>query len=201
MTSPERRVGLRAARALESASGLDGAVEALLRVDEPFLARFPRLAALLRGEQLGHAAHPLLTDLPIGLWSAAVALDLVGGRRAQPAADRLVGLGVAAFVPTAAAGWADWSVGTRAIQRVGVVHAALNGATVLLFGASWALRRGGRRGAGVAVSLAATLVLTASGYLGGHMVYRLGAPTGGPVDDERRPQPRDVGPAAPTVRL
>ena len=48
------------------------------------------------GTFLGHALHPLLTDLPIGAWTSATFLDHFGGRRSEPAARRLIGLGVAA---------------------------------------------------------------------------------------------------------
>ncbi len=49
---------------------------------------------LLTGRWLGHAVHPVLTDLPIGFWTSAFTLDLIGGRRSRAAAQRLVGLGV-----------------------------------------------------------------------------------------------------------
>ena len=62
------------------------------------------------------------------------------------------------------------------MRRVGLVHAVLNNVALLLYGTSWCLRRRGRRRAGVLSSLTAGVVVTASGYLGGHMSYRLGAP-------------------------
>ena len=34
----------------------------------------------LSGTWLGHALHPLLTDLPIGTWTSAVLLDWLGGQ-------------------------------------------------------------------------------------------------------------------------
>jgi hypothetical protein len=36
---------------------------------------------LLAGTWLGHSLHPLLTDFPLGCWSSASLLDLLGGRR------------------------------------------------------------------------------------------------------------------------
>ena len=63
----------------------------------------------LTGRWLGHAVHPVLTDLPIGFWTSAFTLDLIGGRRNRAAAQLLVGLGVLAAIPTAASGAADWS--------------------------------------------------------------------------------------------
>ncbi len=181
MTPEEQPAAVRAARVLESSSGLDGAVAVIGDAFDALLGRRPALTAALQGAQLGHSLHPLLTDLPIGLWTASATLDLVGGGRSQAAADRLLGLGLLAVVPTALSGWADWAVSGTLVRRVGVVHAALNTGSAVLFGASWLLRRAGHRGAGVAVAMAANLVLTGGAYLGGHMVYRLGAPTGGPM--------------------
>src|SRR5215204_3287435 len=89
----------------------------------------------LSGVWLGHALHPLLTDLPIGSYTSAVLLDWLGGSDAETAADRLIGLGLLFTVPTAATGmteWADSEVGDAAVRRVGLVHAALNvGASAL----------------------------------------------------------------------
>jgi hypothetical protein len=59
---------------------------------------------LLSGSQLGHPLHPLLTDVPIGALSSATVLDLVGGHRAEHAADVLVALGLLSALPTVAAG-------------------------------------------------------------------------------------------------
>src|SRR5215211_8359414 len=56
----------------------------------------------LSGTWLGHAVHPLLTDLPIGAWTSAVLLDWLGGHAGQKGADRLIALGIA-FVPATAA--------------------------------------------------------------------------------------------------
>ncbi|WP_454049893.1 DUF2231 domain-containing protein [Cellulomonas sp. Marseille-Q8402] len=169
---------LRATRRLEQATGLDTTIDRLRPAVLSALRSSPRLAGLLHGKPLGHAAHPLMTDVPIGFWVSSTVLDLAGpadpGR--QRAADRLLGLGVLSAVPTIATGVADWAVSDRRTQRVGTVHGALNDVALALYGASWLLRRGGRRGLGVAVSLGAGAVLGVSGYLGGHMASRLGSP-------------------------
>ena len=68
-----------------------------------------QLKDALSGTWLGHPLHPLLTDIPIGSFTSATLLDLVGGRRSQPAANFLAAVGVMATLPTAAAGLADWS--------------------------------------------------------------------------------------------
>ncbi len=79
----------------------------------------------LRGSWLGLALHPLLTDFPLGAWQSASFLDLFGGRIAEGPAQRLVGYGVLAAVPTAASGLAEWGATSGGPRRVGVVHAAV----------------------------------------------------------------------------
>src|SRR5687767_566274 len=130
---------------------------------------------VLHGVWLGHPVHPVLTDLPIGFWTSAFVLDLVGGRRAQPAADALVGLGVASALPTAAAGLADWSELNEPERRTGVVHAAGNIAATTLYGLSFLARRRGQRRRGVLLGLAGATAATAGGFLGGHLTFRRGA--------------------------
>jgi hypothetical protein len=68
----------------------------------PIVTRFthrPPRASILGGMWLGHPLHPVLTDVPIGCWTSAVVLDLLGGTGSRKAAQRLIGLGVAAAVP------------------------------------------------------------------------------------------------------
>ena len=95
-----------------------------------------RVKDLLSGTWQGHPLHPVLTDATIGAWTSATLLDLFGGERAAPAAQRLVGLGVLSAGPTALTGWSDWvDVGNRRQRRVGVAHALGNStATVDLRG-------------------------------------------------------------------
>ncbi|MBN9375311.1 MAG: hypothetical protein J0I40_07970, partial [Cellulomonas sp.] len=121
MTSAEQPAAVRAARAVEEAGGLDGTVNLLGDAFDALVGRRPALTATLQGTQLGHSLHPLLTDLPIGLWTASAALDLVGGPSSRAAADRLLGLGLLAVAPTALSGWADWSASGTRVRRVGVV--------------------------------------------------------------------------------
>src|SRR6476661_2638312 len=90
---------------LEEASALDTAVQAVEPTIRSAFGTGTR-AAVLRGQWLGHAVHPLLTDLVLGSWTSATILDLVGGAQAAPAAQRLIGTGLLAAAPTAWTGWA-----------------------------------------------------------------------------------------------
>jgi nitrite reductase/ring-hydroxylating ferredoxin subunit/uncharacterized membrane protein len=129
----------------------------------------------LNGTWLGHPLHPMLTDIPIGAWVSASVLDLIGGKKSRPAADRLVALGVLAAVPTAAAGAANWSdFNEDGPRRLGVVHAASNTVALVLYSSSYVARKRGRRWRGKALALAGSGALMAGGYLGGHLTYAKG---------------------------
>ena len=130
------------------------------------------LKDLLSGTRLGHPMHPLLVAVPIGSWVGASVLDATPGDNAA-AARRLVGLGVLAALPAAAAGLSDWSDTAGAEQRVGALHAGLNVAALALYTGSWWCRREPTR-TGAALAAAGSVVLGAAGYLGGHLAYALG---------------------------
>jgi nitrite reductase/ring-hydroxylating ferredoxin subunit/uncharacterized membrane protein len=132
------------------------------------------LKDLLSGTFLGHPLHPLLTDIPIGAWTSAVILDVVGGRDSEKAADLLVGTGIAAALPTAASGYSDWSDtvnSNKSARRIGLVHAAANVTALCLYSASLLARRRGSRGAGRALALTGMGALGVGGHLGGHLSY------------------------------
>ncbi len=138
----------------------------------------------IHGTWLGHAVHPLLTDLPVGLWTSAVALDVVGGRQSRPAATRLVGLGIAAAVPTALTGLAEWGIASRRDQRTGLVHAAANSVALGLYAASYRARRAGRHAPGVLLGVAGGAAAGMGGYLGGHLASARKVSTRHPAFDE-----------------
>jgi uncharacterized membrane protein len=161
-----------------------GGIERLAELDrvaEPVAAKVSGLLGrsglkdVLSGSRFGHPLHPALTDLPIGSWTSATLLDLVGGRRAQPAADVLVAVGIACAVPTAATGLSDWSDLAGEDRRVGVVHATANSVALALYLTSLIARRRGRRASGVLLGIAGATAATVGGFLGGHLVYRRGA--------------------------
>jgi nitrite reductase/ring-hydroxylating ferredoxin subunit/uncharacterized membrane protein len=134
----------------------------------------PAIASVLSGTPLGHPLHPVLTDLPIGSWTSAFFLDLIGGRDARPASRTLVGIGVLSALPTALTGLADWADTEGGTRRIGAVHAAFNTTALGLYTWSWASRRRGRQGRGVVLGVLGAAAATAGAYLGGHLVYRTG---------------------------
>ncbi len=168
----------KALQALESFEGLDGIAGWASEKWRGILSESPSLKHLLSGAPLGHPLHPVLTDVPIGTWTSALLLDLVGGRGSEDSADLLVLAGLLAAGPTALSGWSDWSdaePSSKPIGRVGIVHAATNATAISLFGASLVARRTGDRGRGKLLGLVGGGVLAAGGYLGGHLTYEQGA--------------------------
>jgi uncharacterized membrane protein len=162
---------------LESVEALDGPARVAGRT---WRGLIPNGAPkdLLSGAWLGHAVHPILTDIPIGVWTSAVLLDLTGGKASRSAADRLVLIGVLAAGATIVTGWSDWSdeeQDNSAIRRSGLVHAAANATATALMTGSYVARTRGARGRGRLLSLAGSAALGVGGWLGGHLSYTLGA--------------------------
>ena len=160
----------KAMKRLERAEALDEPAGKLAKVVGP--ATRPRVVKnALSGTWLGHRFHPLLVPLPIGFWTGALLFDLVATRRARWAADTLVGAGIVAAVPTAAAGLSDWADAEPDGRRVGLVHASCNTLALLCYSSSLAARLLGWRKAGVGLGLAGAAAISAGGYLGGHLSY------------------------------
>ncbi len=155
-------------RTLEDTTALDAAVHALEPLVDAAFATGTR-GEVLRGEWLGHAVHPILTDVVLGTWASATILDLVGGRDSRGAAQRLLGVSLLAVGPTAWTGWAEWASATDRDKRVGLVHAATNAVAIGIFASSWLARRRGEHGVGVRRSLTGAAVASVGGYLGGHL--------------------------------
>lgn len=153
---------------LENATALDPAVRALEPKIREVFGSGTR-GSVLRGDWLGHALHPILTDLVLGSWTSATMLDLVGGRDASAASQRLTGIGLLAVGPTAWTGWAEWSEAGPRDKRVGLVHAVTNAVAIGTYAASWIARRQGRHGDGARLALVGAAVSGAGAYLGGHL--------------------------------
>jgi hypothetical protein len=153
---------------LEDATALDAAVQAVEPTIRSVFGTGTR-GAVLRGDWLGHAVHPLLTDLVLGTWTSASLLDLCGGTESSAAAQRLVGAGLLAVGPTAWAGWAEWSAAGPRDKRVGLVHAVTIAFSISLYAASWVARLRGRHGSGAKLALAGAAVSGVGGYLGSHL--------------------------------
>jgi len=160
------------AERIERAPVLDRPVHALSDTVVRALPPGPRTDAL-HGVPFGQPAHPALVRMPLGCWTSAVLLDLFRGT--ERASGTLVAVGLAASLPSAATGLADWSALHRHQQRVGLVHAISQGSATALFGASLLARLAGRHGNGKMLSAGGLAAATVGAYLGGHLALRLGA--------------------------
>ena len=129
----------------------------------------------LHGTWVGHPLHAILTDIPIGAWTAAIAfdaLDTMSPRRQYSlAADTAVTLGLAGALGAAATGLTDWQDLDPPARRIGLVHGLLNVASVSLFGLSLFARRSGSRASGRGLAVLGYLVSVAAAQLGGKLVY------------------------------
>jgi nitrite reductase/ring-hydroxylating ferredoxin subunit/uncharacterized membrane protein len=157
-----------------------GDIEKLDRITEPMTRTAKKLVPagpvkdILSGTPLGHPLHPPLTDVPIGCFTAATLLDLLGGRKFEAAVEDLLALGIVSAVPTASAGLSDWSETYGSEKRIGLAHALANVTALSLFAGSLAARRRGSAALGRALGLGGLTTLAAGGYLGGHLTYSLG---------------------------
>jgi nitrite reductase/ring-hydroxylating ferredoxin subunit/uncharacterized membrane protein len=181
------------------AKALQGAIQSAYEAGGP---AGRTLKNFLHGVWLGHPLHPVITDVPVGAWTAALALDtleVTTGQRAFGAAAEVgVGLGVVSALAAAVSGLTDWQhVGGKA-RRVGLIHGISNIIATSLFGASWLLRRQRKRGAGRQFGLLGYLVAMLGAYLGGHMVFaqRIGV---NHTSDEANPQ--EFTPVLPVAEL
>jgi nitrite reductase/ring-hydroxylating ferredoxin subunit len=179
---------------LERAKGLDRLITPLQRAAR-LLPPGPARDAL-HGVWLGHPLHPLLVQAPVGTWLSASLLDTWPGN--EKAARRLVLAGLAAAVPAALAGAADWSEQHEQQMRVGLVHAGANATAMALYTASLAVPARGR-----ALRLAGLTAAGLGGFLGGHIAYRqsAGANQAEPVPHLVEPGWHDLMPEAELAAL
>jgi nitrite reductase/ring-hydroxylating ferredoxin subunit/uncharacterized membrane protein len=152
---------------LESVQALDRPATAVRGVVQRVLSN-RTLKDALHGVWLGHPLHPGLAQFALGSFVSASLIDAAGGGRKE--SSGLITAGLAASAPTAVAGWADWAESHEDQQRVGLVHAATNGAAVACYGVALIVRsRGGR---GVVPSLAGAALMSVAALIGGHLGYR-----------------------------
>jgi nitrite reductase/ring-hydroxylating ferredoxin subunit/uncharacterized membrane protein len=139
------------------------------------------LKLLASGVWLNHPLHPLLTDVPVGAWTVALVLELVALVFAVPnlglASAIAIGLGILAALAAIATGLMDWMDVDPPEKAVGLVHAALNTTSTILFLVAAIMLWQSNWSISLAqfVVLAVAYVIIASGaFLSGDLVYRLG---------------------------
>src|SRR4051812_36646492 len=185
-----------AIEAVEGAAALDGPAKALGKWGGGAFGREP-LKDALSGTWLGHAVHPMLTDVVVGAFLSSTLLDLLGGDDGERARRRLVGAGIAAAAPTVLTGandWADAEPVDDGVRRAGLVHAASNATALVLYAGS--LAGSGRNASALRLGGAAALMV--GGYLGGHLTLTKGV---GPAQTVYDPGPDDWTPATGAPEL
>ncbi|PPF69558.1 (2Fe-2S)-binding protein [Clavibacter michiganensis] len=157
---------------VEDAEALDPIVEKV-RGTVVALLKPRALADLLHGVPFGHPLHPVAVLIPSGAWISSAVLDLLPGN--AKASQALVGVGILSAAPSIVSGYADWSQLHEQQLRVGIVHSAANALATGLYGLSWIQRARGKQTSGKLLGLAGLGLVSAGGFLGGHLAYRQAA--------------------------
>ena len=136
-----------------------------------------------RAELFGHPIHPMLIPLPLGLLTGAVAFDVLhrvtGDGTWGTVATATMAAGLIGGVIAAPFGFIDWLAipdDTRA-KRIGAIHGLGNVVVLVLFAASWWLRReqpAATETLPFVLALVGGAVAVVTGWLGGELVDRLG---------------------------
>lgn len=163
-------------------------LDAFAKVFEAIVGGFYRIPGtgpiktLLHGTwPLGHPLHPAITDITVGAYTAAVAIDAYvvwGGRPAlEPAADFTLVVAFASSLIAIASGLTDWQHTSGEEKRTGMLHALVMVLATLAFLASILLRAAvvpGDRPAALWLSGIAWAVMLVGAFLGGELPFGYG---------------------------
>jgi nitrite reductase/ring-hydroxylating ferredoxin subunit/uncharacterized membrane protein len=134
-----------------------------------------RLRNFLNGTWLGEPLHVVLTDIPIGAWTAAMIFDVISlirsDREFMRAADASIAIGLAGAAASAATGATDWSDVDPPARRTGLIHGLLNISATAMFATSLILRRKKSRAGGRLSAALGYALMTCAAHLGGKLVY------------------------------
>ena len=137
-----------------------------------------KLKDILNGTWLGHALHPVFTDVPLGAWSGTTLLDFAWladeDEGIARGADLTLLLGLGGATGAVVTGLTDWSDLDGTDRRVGLMHGLLNGSITLMYLTSLVLRLTGLRRTAIAFSTSGYLVSLFSAYLGGELSFAKG---------------------------
>ena len=152
--------------------------------------------AEVRARLATHPIHPMLVVVPLGLWVAALAFDVVHAFTGDAmwrtlAFWNIVG-GIVGALVAAVPGFVDYLTLTGRAGRIGTWHMVLNLGAVALFAINAFVRTrvGLESWWPLAMSVIGVVGVLVSGWLGGEMVYveRVGVdePSGRREDRSRR---------------
>jgi nitrite reductase/ring-hydroxylating ferredoxin subunit/uncharacterized membrane protein len=127
----------------------------------------------LNGTWLGHPVHSAVTDLPIGVVTVSIVLDVIG----QPVgADIALVIGVLTIVAAAVTGLADYTDVDGTARLRATVHSTVMTLALVLFVISLAMRAGDPpdRTVPIVLSVVGFLLLSLGAAIGGDLVYLIG---------------------------
>ena len=135
-----------------------------------------------RAKLFGHPIHQMLIVFPLGLLAMGLIFDIIhlasGNGYWSEIAYWMITAGVISGLVAAPFGFIDWlaiPAGTRA-KRIGALHGGGNLVVVVLYAASWLMRRGAPQEPmmiAYALSFAGGILALFTGWLGGELVDRL----------------------------
>jgi nitrite reductase/ring-hydroxylating ferredoxin subunit/uncharacterized membrane protein len=133
---------------------------------------------VLDGVWLEAPLHPVLTDVPVGSWTAALVFDgldvATGMKSVRHAADASLVFGTLGALGAAVTGLSDWRYLSGGSRRMGVAHALLNTVGLVLSIVSLIMRATGRRNAGRLTHLAGYSISGMAAHIGGELSFHYG---------------------------
>jgi nitrite reductase/ring-hydroxylating ferredoxin subunit/uncharacterized membrane protein len=140
------------------------------------------IKTLLHGTwPLGHPLHPAITDITIGAYTAAVALDVyflfTRDRALLAAADFVLILAFASSLLAILSGLTDWKDTFAEERRTGMLHGLIMVVATILFVASIVMRTSvtlDQRPVAIALSGLGWLVMLVGAFFGGELPYGYG---------------------------
>src|SRR5579864_4965150 len=127
----------------------------------------------MHGVWLGHPLHPVFTDLPLGAWTTALAIDSCanGNRGMRRAANIAFGVGLLGAAGAAVTGLTDWSETSGRSRREGLVHGLINIAATALTAAAYVCRLRDQDADSRPLAWTGYALALGAAYLGGDLVY------------------------------
>lgn len=136
-----------------------------------------------RTKFFGHPVHPILVVYPLAMFSGAVIFDilnLITANSVFPVVSYyMIAVGVIGGLVAAIFGFIDWLglPGNSRARQIGLWHGLGNFTIVLMFIASWIIRRGAvdfvPNTLALILAFAGVALVLITGWIGGELVYRL----------------------------
>jgi nitrite reductase/ring-hydroxylating ferredoxin subunit/uncharacterized membrane protein len=166
-------------RVVEALPFLDDIAEDVQpKVQEAVAAGGTTARNVLDGVWFEAPLHPVLTDVPVGAWTAALVFDgldaATGKEPIRHAADASLVFGTLGALGAAVTGLSDWRYLSGGSRRMGVAHGLLNTIGLVLCIVSLFLRATRRRNAGRLTFLAGYSISGMAAHLGGELSYHYG---------------------------